>query len=115
MKSEIQIRNGLLIIFPLLLVACSSNESKFILTPKPGPEPRINGARIFGVRPGVPFIFKIPAKVERPLKYQVINLPLGLKCDSLTGNITGTISNPGEYLTTLRISNKLGIIQKIVL
>ena len=112
MKPGIQISHGLLIIFLLLLVSCSSDESKFIQTPKPGPEPRINGARIFGVRPGVPFIFKIPATGERPLKYQVINLPTGLICDSLTGKITGTIINPGEYPTTFHVSNKSGKTEK---
>src|SRR5512135_189974 len=107
MKTVITKIKGLLIIF-LVLVSCTSKESKLILTPKSGPEPRINGARIFGVRPGVPFMFKIPATGEKPLKYHVINLPTGLACDSLTGNITGTISNAGEYLTTFQVSNKLG-------
>ncbi len=32
-----------------------------ILTPKPGPEPRINGPRVYGVRPGKPFLYRIPA------------------------------------------------------
>jgi hypothetical protein len=34
----------------------------YVLTPLPGPEPRINGAKVFGVvRPGSPFMFTIPA------------------------------------------------------
>ena len=40
-----------------------------ILTPRPGPSPRINGPKIFGVRPGSPLLFKIPASGERPLRY----------------------------------------------
>ena len=40
-----------------------------ILTPKPGPAPRINGARVFGVRPGTPFLFTIAATGERPMGF----------------------------------------------
>jgi alpha-galactosidase len=85
-----------------------SQEPKIILTPKSGPEPRINGTKIFGVRPGSPFLFTIPATGKRPMKYQVLNLPDGLKCDPETGQIKGTIDKPGEYLTIFRVSNELG-------
>jgi alpha-galactosidase len=81
---------------------------KVILTSKPGPEIRINGARIFGVRPGSPFLFTIPVTGQRPIKFEVDNLPVGLVCDENTGQITGIIDNPGEYLTTIRATNKLG-------
>jgi hypothetical protein len=37
-------------------------EEKVILTPKPGPAPRINGAKIFGVRPGSPFLYTITGR-----------------------------------------------------
>jgi alpha-galactosidase len=83
-------------------------EPAIILTPVPSPEVRINGARIFGVRPGSPFLFKIPATGMKPLKYEVPDLPEGLVCDSETGMITGTLSTSGEYITTFRVSNKLG-------
>ena len=33
-------------------------EKPYILTPKSGPEPRITGPRIFGVRPGHPFLLR---------------------------------------------------------
>ena len=87
-------------------------EPKIILTPKPGPEPRINGAKIFGVRPGSPFMFTIPATGERPMKYEVVNLPSGLTCDEKTGRISGTIEKPGEYLTTFRVSNNTGTAER---
>jgi alpha-galactosidase len=87
-------------------------EPKIILTPKPGPEPRINGAKIFGVKPGSPFLFTIPVTGERPMKYLVINLPEGLICDANTGQITGTIEKPGEYLTTFRVTNRLGSAER---
>ena len=64
-------------------------EQKVILTPKPGPAPKINGPRLFGVRPGKPFICRIPATGDRPMKFAVANLPSGLRVDSSTGIITG--------------------------
>ena len=87
-------------------------EPRVILTPKPGPLPHINGAKIFGVRPGSPFLFTIPATGKRPMKYEVFNLPSGLKCDGNTGQITGTIEKPGEYKTTFRVSNSLGTAER---
>ncbi len=85
-----------------------SQEPKIILTPKPGTEPRINGTKIFGVRPGSPFLFTIPVTGRRPMKYEVLNIPAGLSCDSKTGQITGTLNTRGEYLTTFRVTNELG-------
>jgi alpha-galactosidase len=102
------------------LISCSQNkpganscgnesaEQKIILTPKPGPEPRINGAKIFGVRPGSPFLFTIPATGERPMKYEVVNLPSGLRCDPNTGQITGTLEKKGDYMTIFRVTNTKG-------
>src|SRR4030042_4044316 len=69
------------------LTAPLAAEEKVILTPKPGPEPRINGARIFGVRPGSPFLFTIPATGERPMTFAVEGLPDGLAVDAATGQI----------------------------
>jgi alpha-galactosidase len=87
-------------------------EPKIILTPKPGPAPRINGARIFGVRPGSPFLFSIPATGDKPMKYEVLNLPAGLVCDEKTGQLSGVLGSPGEYLTTFRVSNNLGSAER---
>jgi alpha-galactosidase len=83
-------------------------EPKIILTPKPGPIPRINGPKIFGVRPGSPFLFTIPVTGERPMIYEVLNLPAGLVCDKNTGQITGIIEQPGVFLTTLKATNSKG-------
>ena len=87
-------------------------EGKLILTPKPASEPRINGAKIFGVRPGSPFLFSIPATGERPMKYEVMDLPEGLTCDPNTGRISGVIKVPGEYLTRIKVTNKSGIAER---
>jgi alpha-galactosidase len=79
-----------------------------ILTPKPGPEPRIHGAHVFGVRPGSPFLYAIAATGTRPLTFAVDSLPAGLTLDASTGQITGSVTTAGRYPVTLRASNSLG-------
>jgi alpha-galactosidase len=89
-----------------------------ILTPKPGPEPRINGAKVFGVRPGSPFLFTIAATGERPMTFSADDLPPGLKLDSETGRITGTapslksLTKSAPYTVTLRAKNAKGVAEK---
>jgi len=83
-----------------------------VLTPKPPNTPRINGPRLFGVRPGSPFLFRIPATGKRPMVFGADNLPAGLSLDTQTGIITGQITGPGEYLLTLHAINSLGSSQR---
>ena len=86
--------------------------SAFILTPKPPDLPRINGAKIFGVRPGHPFLFTIAATGKRPMKFGALGLPHGLRVDPTSGRVTGTIAEPGQYVTTLTAENALGKTQR---
>ncbi|MFO0892468.1 MAG: putative Ig domain-containing protein [Isosphaeraceae bacterium] len=79
-----------------------------VLTPRPGPAPRINGAKVFGVRPGSPFLFTIPATGERPLRYAVKGLPEGLTLDPATGRIGGRLKDAGTYRVSFEVSNQLG-------
>ncbi len=83
-----------------------------ILTPPAPAAPRINGAKIFGVRPGSPFLFAIPATGERPMKFSADNLPRGLKLDARAGRITGKLKKPGKFNVTLRAKNKLGVAEE---
>jgi alpha-galactosidase len=83
-------------------------EPAVILTPKASPKPRINGARVFGVRPGHPFLFTIAASGDRPMTFRVDRLPRGLTLDPQTGRITGSLSKEGEYAVTLHAQNSLG-------
>ena len=92
----------------LVILGAARAEEAVILTPKPGPAPRINGARVFGVRPGSPFLFTIPATGERPMTFTVDGLPAGLTVDPSTGQITGRIEHRGEYVVTFMASNALG-------
>lgn len=82
--------------------------SQYILTPKPADTPRINGARVFGVRPGSEFMFTVAATGKRPMKFEAEGLPKGLKLDPETGRITGRIKKEGEYTVRLTATNALG-------
>jgi alpha-galactosidase len=101
---------GLVAAGAVLLAGCSLGlgAEPEILTPRPGPAPRINGAKVFGVRPGSPFLFTIPATGERPLRYAAKGLPEGLSLDQQTGRITGRLAGPGNHRVTFEVSNRHG-------
>jgi len=83
-------------------------EAPYLLTPKPGPAPRLNGPTIYGARPGHPFLYRIPAQGERPMTFSASDLPQSLQLDAHTGIITGTTPPRGEYKVTLRAKNSHG-------
>lgn len=84
----------------------------YILTPKTPDAARINGPGIFGVRPGSPFFYKIPATGKGTISFGVKNLPAGLNIDERTGIIRGRLENKGEYVLTLVAKNALGTSEK---
>ena len=84
------------------------SSEKYILTPPPSEFPKINGPKVFGARLGNPFLFTVPASGKRPLTFTAENLPRGLTLDSQTGMITGKVSEPGKYSTTIKARNELG-------
>jgi alpha-galactosidase len=101
----------------LATVACSTRAlaapgDAEILTPPPPLTPRINGPTIFGVRPGAPFLYTIPATGERPMTFAVDNLPAGLALDSATGRITGSIATRGTFPIVFRAVNARGADRK---
>ena len=79
-----------------------------ILTPPSPSEPRINGPGIYGVHPGSPFLYRIPATGERPMTFSASGMPPGLLLDKNTGIITGKIEKEGEYLLELTAQNSKG-------
>ena len=83
-------------------------ETAVILTPKSPAEPRINGARIVGVRPTHPFLYAIAATGERPMTFAARGLPQGLAFDEKTGIITGCVVERGAYKIELIAKNALG-------
>lgn len=84
----------------------------YILTPEPSPKPRINGARVIGVRPGNPVLFTIPATGIRPMTFAARNLPTGLKLQEVSGRISGSITTPGIYTITICARNELGTAER---
>jgi alpha-galactosidase len=85
-----------------------------ILTPGASPLPRINGARVFGARPGNPFLYTVAATGTRPMKFSAQGLPAGLALDTSTGRITGTLAGPGTYRVTIRAGNGLGTSERVL-
>jgi hypothetical protein len=90
-------------------------ETPYLLTPNTGTEPRINGARIVGARPGRPFLFTVPATGDRPMTFGAVNLPTGLILDQHTGIISGTVNKTGEYKVDLTVKNDAGSDNKELL
>lgn len=80
----------------------------YILTPAPKAEPKITGAKVFGVRPGSPFQFLVTATGDRPMTFSATGLPKELKINTQTGLITGKLSTAGTYVVTLEAKNAKG-------
>lgn len=103
-------------LLPALQVSAQTNamSAPMILTP-PAPEvPRINGARVFGVRPNSPFLYIIPATGQRPMTFGAESLPAGLTVDTQSGRISGALKEAGEYRVTLRARNGRGEATRIL-
>src|SRR5581483_5462495 len=83
-------------------------EPREILTPKPAAAPRLNNARVFGVRPGHPFFFQIAATGDRPMTFAADKLPAGLSLDAARGLISGQLDAVGTFAVTLRATNAKG-------
>ena len=103
----------------------------YILTPPALATPHINGANVFGVRPGSPFLYTIPATGERPMEFSVEGVPDNLQIvgvglepiikrkphdvlilNPVTGQITGSITGKGEYKIVLCAKNSQGEAKK---
>ncbi len=92
----------------LYLRTRETNSTPVVLTPRPSPRPRINGAKVFGARPGNPFLFTIAASGKRPMQFAAEGLPDGLRLNKSTGQITGAVNQRGAYAVVLKAKNDLG-------
>ena len=80
-----------------------------IRTPNAPPTPRINGAKVYGARPGHAFLYRIPCTGTRPMRFTAKGLPPSLKLDPATGIIAGNApQRRGEYPVTIEAVNSLG-------
>jgi len=84
----------------------------YTLTPAATATPRINGPSLAGVRPGSPFLYRIPATGERPMSFEASGLPAGLKLDKAKGIITGSLAAKGKFKVKLTSRNKYGSAEK---
>ena len=119
----ISIMTRILAIF-LLLIASVSAQTPTPPAPSPTPAwpspdtpaapitPRINSPSVFGVRPGSPFLYSIPATGDRPMAFAVEGLPDGLTLDAARGRITGSLAKSGSYKLTLIARNAKGDAKK---
>ncbi len=87
-------------------------QAPYILTPPPPRTPRLNGARVFGVRPGRPLLFTIAATGDRPMTFAATSLPGGLELDPATGRISGVLKDKGEHAVLLKATNALGTAER---
>ena len=83
-----------------------------VLTPQPAPQPRINGARVVGVRPGHPVLYAIAATGDRPMTFRAAGLPAGLKLDANTGLITGATPARGTFKVRVQARNVRGVARR---
>lgn len=79
---------------------------------RPAQRLRINGPSVFGVRPGHPVLYRVPATGERPLQFSASGLPEGVQIDESTGLITGRVARPGDYPITLKVRNRTGVTER---
>ncbi|HTQ29330.1 MAG TPA: putative Ig domain-containing protein [Puia sp.] len=85
-----------------------TEQTPYVLTPVVQTKPRINGPTVFGVRPGSPFLYRIPVSGAKPVSYDVVGLPAGLHLDKTTGIITGVLAAKASYKVKLLARNNAG-------
>lgn len=93
----------------------ANDGERYLLTPPVAKSPRINSPKIFGAKPGNPFLFTVVASGDAPILYSVENLPKGLTMDTTTGIITGVIDKKGHYAVLMKAKNNYGTATKKLL
>ena len=111
MNKTLRLTHCLIFLLTLVTSVAMAADSD-ILTPPPQPAPRINGPSVFGVRPGSPFLYTIPATGTRPIQFSADGLPKGLSLDAATGCITGELRSKGEFKIVLHAKNACGTAEK---
>ena len=86
----------------------ASEDGLYILTPPAPRTPKVNGAKVYGARPGADFLYRIPATGDRPMRFAAEGLPRGLELDPDTGIIRGKVKEAGTWKVRLIAENALG-------
>jgi alpha-galactosidase len=107
------------IIFNIALVILTSSASSSgqalldLRTPKASDSPHINGPAVYGVRPGHPFLYRIPCTGTKPMQFSVKGLPKSLSFDPHTGIIAGTApETQSSYALTIEARNAHGKVRR---
>jgi alpha-galactosidase len=88
-------------------------EEPVLLTPPPPREPRINGPRLTGCRPGHPFVYRVPCTGDRPMTFAATGLPASIRLDPQTGVLSGEAPKErGEIQVTLKAKNAHGAAER---
>jgi alpha-galactosidase len=83
-----------------------------IAPPASSSVPALHGPRVTGATPGRPFLFRVPATGEPPLRFGARGLPAGLVIDERTGIITGALQSAGEWRVALDVRNARGVARR---
>ncbi len=87
-----------------------------VLTPPESPAPSINGAAVWGVRPGHEILYRIPVSGARPMTVSVQGkggkLPDGLVFDADRRILSGRIAQPGNYDLVITAHNASGEVRR---
>jgi len=106
---------SLCLLWTLPIGPCAFGQTPEIRTPPAPATPRINGPSRFGVTPGAPLLYTIPATGERPMSFAAEGLPEGVSLDAASGRLTGVIKQAGEFSAILRAKNARGATEKRLL
>ena len=85
-----------------------STISEFVSSPGSPPPPGINSALTATVGIGQPFSYQITAS-NSPTSYGATGLPSGLNVNTSTGIISGILSTPGTYTSTITATGAGGM------
>lgn len=99
-----------LLFAPVFGFAATPHPASVILRTPPSPaSPRIHGPKVYGIRPGKPFLYRIPCTGIRPIHFVAKGLPHSLRLNPATGIILGHApEKPGEYHIRFTASNGKG-------
>jgi hypothetical protein len=83
-------------------------EQQLVDASKTQAAPQFNGPLVVGIRPKTALVHSLAVSGVRPLVFSAKRLPPGLRLDSATGIITGSLARAGEFTFTTTAKNSAG-------